>query len=162
MIQVVGLVQIIPCRHCLQRDGPWAHCVVAPGATHCGNCHWGGNSFRCSFGPGQRMPPRRTRRPIGNAQAPDPAHRQRLATLRANMVVIEGYIRQVWDHVTTLTEICYLMLSSDPVERSQVRQLLAELTVLNRRLREAQNAYQDLVNSYQDLVETLLAVIETL
>jgi predicted transcriptional regulator len=78
------------------------------------------------------------------------------------MVVIEGYMRQVWDHVTTLTEICYLMLSSDPVERSQVRQLLAELTVLNRRLREAQNAYQDLVNSYQDLVETLLAVIETL
>lgn len=70
------------------------------------------------------------------------------------MVVIKGYMRRVWDHVTTLTEICYLMLSSDPVERSQVRQLLAELTVLKRRLREAQNAYQD-------PVDTLLALIET-
>lgn len=58
-IQVVGTVQIgaARCNHCIRQHGPFAHCVTAPGAAACGNCHWRSQEHRCSFNDLERPVP---------------------------------------------------------------------------------------------------------
>lgn len=50
-IQVVDTVQVgaARCNHYIRQHGPFAYCVIAPGAAACGNCHWGSQEHRCSF-----------------------------------------------------------------------------------------------------------------
>ncbi|KAJ5574271.1 uncharacterized protein N7459_008698 [Penicillium hispanicum] len=49
LMQVVGTKVEVACKHCRQKDGPFAHCVTVHGTPECANCHWGGNAARCSF-----------------------------------------------------------------------------------------------------------------
>ena len=83
LIQVVGTRAEVPCTHCQEGLGPFAHCVrIAGDQTDCGNCHWGGNQRRCSFNtaPATPAPTRVRRRKMTDEQYR--AHQQTIRELR--------------------------------------------------------------------------------
>ncbi|KAJ5888425.1 hypothetical protein N7495_008466 [Penicillium taxi] len=49
LIQVVGNCEEMPCKHCINGHGLFAHCLRVPNTPACGNCHWAANGARCSF-----------------------------------------------------------------------------------------------------------------
>lgn len=51
LIQIVSTESPSACDSCEKEFGPFSHCVTAPGALECGNCHWGGNASRCTLPP---------------------------------------------------------------------------------------------------------------
>ncbi|KAJ5936112.1 hypothetical protein N7454_005410 [Penicillium verhagenii] len=56
VIQCVGPIIEDPdemCENCKKRNGPFPFCVRVDGVPNCGNCHWMGQSRRCSFNTGQ-------------------------------------------------------------------------------------------------------------
>lgn len=55
MIQIVGSEATTACEPCATKYGLFSHCVTAPGALECENCHWGDNSSRCTL-PGTPIP----------------------------------------------------------------------------------------------------------
>jgi hypothetical protein len=51
LIQIVGTEATTACESCQKEFGPFSHCITAPGALDCGNCHWSSNSSRCTLPP---------------------------------------------------------------------------------------------------------------
>jgi hypothetical protein len=51
LIQIVGTEATTACESCQKEFGPFSHCITAPGALDCGNCHWANNSSRCTLPP---------------------------------------------------------------------------------------------------------------
>lgn len=70
LIQIVGTESPNACNSCEKESGPFSHCVTAPGALECGNCHWGGNASRCTLPqvPITTPPPLTRRRTISEDQ----------------------------------------------------------------------------------------------
>lgn len=91
-----------------------------------------------------------TRAP-NNVAVPDPAWQQRVPDLRSRLVVVEGVMCQVWQHMMTSTDICTrCCLKSD--EDTTIRLLWGELAMLAQRRREARDAYRDIINAMFALI----------
>jgi uncharacterized protein YPO0396 len=91
--------------------------------------------------------------PVNAVKVSDPPRQQLVTRLRSEMVMLNGYIRRIWDSITAMIWICHRPLASEAIEVQEIDQLLAEVMEHLRRLNEARIANQDLLNALFALIE---------
>jgi hypothetical protein len=90
LIQIVGTEATTACKSCEQEFGPFSHCVTAPGALECGNCHWGNKASRCTL-PQTRIP---TATPTSHRRTFSEEQRMQWETKRAELYAEKARLEQ--------------------------------------------------------------------
>lgn len=93
LIQIVGTESSPACDTCQKDFGPFSHCVTAPGALECGNCHWSGNASRCTLPP----TPIATPAPTSHPRTFSEEQRREWETRRADVQAEQARLEQAED-----------------------------------------------------------------
>ncbi|KAJ5199553.1 Protein of unknown function DUF3716 [Penicillium cf. griseofulvum] len=154
LIQVVGTRQEVPCKHCEERRGPFAHCVRIPEANnHWGNCHWGGDRDRCSFNEGPIAPkPTRVRRPKMTDEEYR-THQETVRVLREKKGQLMGLRReQQRDVLDYSSQITTSTTTSDPNQPNPMTSFISS----QQRALEMENLTDEMLDDLFALVDKLL------